>query len=127
MCFFIRKRKRVNLKTFNIKNMRSNYFGKGGFHGEMPFGKENFGKKWSAMSDEEKKDFVEKRVQFLNDHFEREGGHFGHQPLTVENVNEKIENWQKMSDEEKAEFVRKRNEHISHWHRHFHGCMHRGF
>ena len=85
--------------------------GMGGFHGKMPFGRENLGEKWLTMSDEEKKEFMEKRIEMFDKHFsEKAGDHRGHKALTVEDGNSRVEKWQKMSDEEKEVFVQQRNE-----------------
>jgi predicted Fe-S protein YdhL (DUF1289 family) len=91
--------------------MNNKKFGMGSFHGKMPFRGENLGEKWLAMSDEEKKEFMEKRIEMLDNHFsEKVGSHRGHKALTVEDVNSRVEKWQKMSDEEKEAFVQERNE-----------------
>ena len=84
-------------------------FGNGDFHGRMPFDAENIRQKWSAMTDEDKKKFVEKQVQFFDEHFSgSEKGYHRCGSFTVENMDRRCEEWLKKSEEEKKAFIQSR-------------------
>ena len=73
-----------------------------GFFGGNPFNKEvrkQFQEKWSKMTDSEKLEFVNKKVENMgNTHF------------SIEAINARCEEWMKMSAEEKQAFVDERKQ-----------------
>jgi len=73
-----------------------------GFFGRHPFDKEaakKFQEEWSKMSDSEKLDFMNKKVEHLGkDHF------------SVEAIDARCEEWMKKTREEKEAFVKERKE-----------------
>lgn len=93
-----------------------------GFFGRNPFDKEakqKFQEKWSEMTDSEKLDFMNKKVESMGkDHF------------SVEAMDEHCEKWMKKTPEEKQAFVDKRKESFLNkmaCMRHFHGHNHFDF
>ena len=97
--------------------METGNFGMGGFFAGRHFGHmhKDLRVKWSKMTEEEKKSFVEDQVNFMNEHFSEDNEFFFRKAkLTVEDMDKRYEAWQKKSDEEKAEFVDKRNKKMEH-------------
>lgn len=73
-----------------------------GFSGRNPFDKEakkEFKEKWSKMTDSEKLEFVNKRMEDFDNHEDR---------FSVEAIDARCEEWMKMSKEEKQAFVDER-------------------
>ncbi|HKJ81898.1 MAG TPA: hypothetical protein VJ954_07735 [Ignavibacteriaceae bacterium] len=93
--------------------MRTGNFGMGGFFGRMPFGfgHEDIREKWSEMTEDEKKSFVEEQVNLMNEHgFGNNEFFSGRGKVTIEDMDKRCEEWQNKSPEEKADFVKQRNE-----------------
>ncbi|MDR2084195.1 MAG: hypothetical protein LBP67_04295 [Bacteroidales bacterium] len=93
--------------------MTTRNFGKG-FFGRNPFDKEarkKFQEEWSKMTDSEKLDFMNKRVENMGkDHF------------SVEAIDARCEEWKKKTPEEKQAFVDKKKEVMEkHFEGHFGG------
>ncbi len=84
-----------------------------GFFGRMPFGsdprKELF-EKWSAMTPEEKVEFMDKRMEALNNGKREAGGFFGQREFTVASIDQRCEEWLKKTPEEKEAFIKERKE-----------------
>lgn len=73
-----------------------------GFFGRNPFDKDarkQFKEEWSKMTDNEKLDFMNKRM----DGFDKHEDHF-----SVEAIDARCEQWMKMSTEEKQAFIDER-------------------
>ncbi|MDR1092023.1 MAG: hypothetical protein LBL79_13185 [Prevotella sp.] len=73
-----------------------------GFFGRNPFDKDarnKFKEEWSKMTDSEKLEFMNKRMEGIENHED----HF-----SVESIDSRCEKWMKMSDEEKQAFVDER-------------------
>ena len=78
--------------------MRTRGFGMG-FFGGSPFDKDarkEFKESWSKMTDNEKLEFMNKRMEGLDNHED----HF-----SVEAIDSRCEKWMSMSSEEKQAFV----------------------
>jgi hypothetical protein len=91
--------------------METNDFGMG-FFGRRFFGEDGrkkFREEWSKMSDSEKVEFVNKRMDFT--------GHCG-EGFSVEAMDARCEAWMKKTPEEKKEFVDNMKDAI---HNHMHG------
>jgi len=88
-----------------------------GFFGRRPFGEDmrtKFREEWSKMTDSEKVEFVNKKMDFMDKHED----HF-----SVEAIDARCEAWLKMTPEEKQQFVAEKKQA-------FHermACMGRGF
>jgi len=79
--------------------MMTKDFGKR-FFGKNPFDKNarnKFKEEWSKMSDSEKLDFMNKRVE-----------HMGQDRFSVEAIDARCEKWMKMTTEEKQVFINER-------------------
>jgi len=73
-----------------------------GFPGRNPFDKDvrkKFKEEWSKMTDSEKLEFMNKRIEGFDKHED----HF-----TVEAIDARCEAWMKMSKEEKQAFIEER-------------------
>jgi len=73
-----------------------------GFFGRHPFTKEaakKFQEEWSKMTDSEKLDFMNKKVE-----------HIGKDHFSVEAIDARCEEWMKKTPEEKEAFVKERKE-----------------
>jgi hypothetical protein len=93
--------------------MKTGNFCMGGFPGRRHFGFRHgfFFGKWSKMTNEEKKAFVEKQVNLMDEYLSGNGRYCsGKEKMTVEDMNQRFEKWQKMSSEEKETFVNQKNE-----------------
>ncbi|MDL2278030.1 hypothetical protein LJC57_05510 [Parabacteroides sp. OttesenSCG-928-G07] len=90
-----------------------------GFFGKNPFDKEartKFREEWSKMTDSEKLEFMNKRMESIEKHEDR---------FSVEAMDARCEAWMKMTNEEKQAFVEERKKafesrmHTMQGHRHF--------
>lgn len=93
-----------------------------GFFGRMPFGTDertDFFEKWSTMTDEEKVDLMNKRMETMNNG--GCGGFFGKREFTMEAVDQRCEEWLKKTAEEKGACIKERQEMMKHFHNHAHG------
>jgi len=73
-----------------------------GFFGRNPFDKEaskQFKEEWSKMTDSEKLEFMNKRMESCDNHEDR---------FSVEAIDARCEEWMKMTAEEKQAFVDER-------------------
>jgi len=73
-----------------------------GFFGRGPFDKEariNFKENWMKMSDSEKLEFMNKKMEALDSHED----HF-----SVKSIDARCEEWMKMTQEEKEAFINER-------------------
>ena len=73
-----------------------------GFFGRHPFDMEtrkNFREEWSKMTDSEKLEFMNKRMEHCDKHEDR---------FSVEAIDARCEEWMKMSKEEKQVFIDER-------------------
>lgn len=107
--------------------MKNKAFGARGFFGGMPFGGENLHEKWSKMTEEEKKAFVEERVNQMNEMMAQAGEH--EREMTVEAMDKRCEQWMALSAEEKEAFVNERKERMQQFAAHGmcgHGPHHHG-
>lgn len=100
-----------------------------GFFGIMPFGmdeRKDFFEKWSKMTNEEKVESMNKRMESMNN---GEHGTFcGKREFTVEAIDKRCEEWLKKMLEEKAALVKEREEMMNKFHEHVHSFAHgRGF
>ncbi|GHV20007.1 hypothetical protein FACS1894174_01020 [Bacteroidia bacterium] len=88
-----------------------------GFFGRSPFDKDarkKFQEEWSKMTDGEKLEFMNKRVE-----------HMGHDHFSVEAIDAHCEEWMKKTPEEKEAFIKEKKEAMeNHFGGHFSG---RGF
>ncbi len=84
-----------------------------GFFGSMSFGsdprKELF-EKWSAMTNEEKLELMNKRMEAMNSNSREMDGFFGKRGFTVEAMDKRCEEWLKKTPEEKQVFINERKE-----------------
>lgn len=88
-----------------------------GFFGRNPFGKDmrkKFKEEWSKMTDNEKLEFMNKRIEG----FDRHEDHF-----SVETIDARCEKWMKMSNEEKQAFVEERKKAFENRMQAMHGCF----
>ncbi len=79
--------------------MTTNNFGMG-FFGRNPFDREarkQFQEDWSKMTDQEKLDFMNKRME-----------QFGKDPFSVEQIDARCQEWMNKTPEEKQSFVDER-------------------
>jgi len=70
-----------------------------GFFGRRPFGsdeRKKFYEEWSKMSDQEKLDIINKKMEFFNGDHDR---------FSIEKMDEFCEKWMSKTYEEKKEFV----------------------
>ena len=70
-----------------------------GFFGRHPFDKDisrNFQEKWSKMTDSEKLEFMNRRI---------DNRHIGEDRFSVQHIDAHCEEWMKKTPEEKEEFV----------------------
>ncbi len=90
-----------------------------GFFGRDPFNKEakiKFKEEWSKMTDAEKLEFMNKRMEGFDKHEDR---------FSVEAIDARCEAWMKMTNEEKQAFVEEKKKafesrmHAMHGHGHF--------
>ena len=98
--------------------MEAKNFRMGGFFGRMPFGfsGEGFREQWSEMSEDEKKTFIEERVNFINEQVSGDDGFFFKKgEISVEDMDKRYEAWKKKSTEEKEAFVKQKNERMEHF------------
>ncbi|MCK9449246.1 MAG: hypothetical protein M0Q41_09775 [Bacteroidales bacterium] len=78
------------------RNFGMGFFGRGHFDKDV---RKQFQEKWSKMTDSEKLEFMNKRVEHMEeDHF------------SVEAMDARCEGWMKMTPEEKQAFVDKRKQ-----------------
>lgn len=96
--------------------MTTNNFDMGCF-GQHPFGKGGrkiLKEKWSKMTDNEKLEFMNKRMENFDNHED----HF-----SIEAIDSRCEKWMSMSKDEKQAFINQRKETFEHrmhgMHRHF--------
>ncbi|MDR2010878.1 MAG: hypothetical protein LBQ22_10400 [Bacteroidales bacterium] len=89
-----------------------------GFNGRNPFDKDarkKFQERWSKMTDDEKLDFMNKKVE-----------HMGKDHFSVESIDDRCMKWIEKTPEEKQAFVDERKEAMeNHFGKHFSG--HHGF
>ncbi len=98
--------------------MKTRDFGMGFFE-RTPFGtdeKKDFFKKWSKMTDEEKIELMNKRMETMNN--DEHDGFFGKREFTVADIDQRYEEWLKKTPEEKEAFVKERKEVISNFRDH---------
>lgn len=83
--------------------MTTNDFGMG-FFGRRTFDadtRKQFREEWSKMTDSEKIEFINQRMDALNDEGNDRDGFFGKEGLTIEAIDARCEEWLKKSPEEK--------------------------
>lgn len=87
-----------------------------GFFGRNPFDKnarKKFQEDWAKMSDSEKLEFMNKRMEAFGNHEDR---------FSVETIDARCEEWMKMSGEEKQAFVEERKHVFENRIHGMHGC-----
>lgn len=87
------------------------FFGRGHFDKDA---RKKFQEEWAAMSDEQKLEIMNKRMEAMGGDEDR---------FTVEAIDARCEKWMKMTREEKEEFI---SEHKKMFHDRMH-CMHGAF
>lgn len=95
--------------------MTTRGFGMG--FGRNPFDKDarqKFKEEWSKMNDSEKLDFMNKRMEGMDNHED----HF-----SVETIDARCEKWMQMSSEEKQTFIDERKKAIESKMQAIHGCF----
>lgn len=81
--------------------MKKNEF-RMGFFGGNPFDRESrkeLKEKWMKMSDSEKLEFMNKKMENLDE-----------DPFSIESIDARCEKWLKMTNEEKEEFINRKKE-----------------
>lgn len=77
------------------------------------FGANELREKWMKMTDEEKLEFMNKKMEGVGDESNERGGFFGRERgFSVEAFDSLCEKWMKMSTEEKEAFIKEREEHV---------------
>lgn len=88
-----------------------------GFFGRNPFDKDarqKFKEEWSKMTDSEKLDFINKRMEDIDNHQD----HF-----SVEAIDARCEKWMQMSRQDKQAFIDERKKAIESKMQAMHGCF----
>lgn len=89
-----------------------------GFLGKRCFDKDarkEFKDKWAKMTDSEKLEFMNKKMEHLDEHEDR---------FTVEAMDARCEKWMSMTREEKEEVIREKKEAFDQRVQHFFGHRH---